>query len=242
MKIKIKSKFIIFFFLLAVGMSLLAQCPFGNNTKINCIKGCGRFIDQNNDGFCDNGKVEQLSENKKDTANAGISNTQTQKDTNNSVELRMPTKSYTPKEQNQKTEIQQQNVQTQETENITNFTIIEPNEENMQSPVPYPIISISICVLLLYVFTMMLVKTGRIRKITHRKIWNIVLLISFLLSCCDGFYLVLQLNYQWTMSLFPLLLKIHVWAGMVMALIGFIHILWHLTYFKRMLKPNREKK
>ena len=60
MKSTFKSKKMFFvsgitlFFLMP--FSIHAQCPFGE--KYNCLGECGRFIDENQDSFCDNGLIQ----------------------------------------------------------------------------------------------------------------------------------------------------------------------------------------
>ena len=46
------NKLIVLFSLLCLSVSIMqAQCPFGG--KENCKGECGRFIDENGDGYCD---------------------------------------------------------------------------------------------------------------------------------------------------------------------------------------------
>ena len=82
-------------------------------------------------------------------------------------------------------------------------------------------------------------RAGRIKRITHRKIWNSILLITFLMSCLLGFLLVIQINYDVLKSLYLLNLKIHVEFGIAMTLVAIIHILWHLTYFKKLIRTKK---
>ena len=73
------------------------------------------------------------------------------------------------------------------------------------------------------------------KKISHRKIWNCVLLITCLVSCLFGLYIVLAKMYDWSMN-YMTVLKLHVDFGIVMTIIAIIHIVWHWRYFKNMLK------
>ncbi|MDR1847457.1 MAG: hypothetical protein LBR17_05010 [Bacteroidales bacterium] len=227
-----KPKFVLIIILFISGFSGFAQCPFGNGTRVNCIHGCGRFIDENNDGFCDNGNVEQIVEQQKDTII-------TKSDTVKSKISPAITKKDIAEKTDSSLIIKGKQTETATSHNETSISVKQTEKEPVQTSVSYPVISISASVIALYFITLLMVKTERIKKITHRRIWNIILLISFLLSCIGGFYLVLQLNYHWSMGIFSLLLQIHVLSGLVMTLIGIIHILWHLTYFKRILKPNK---
>lgn len=79
------------------------------------------------------------------------------------------------------------------------------------------------------------------KKISHRKIWNILLLITGLVSCLLGFFLVIQINYNlkmdwlWTIKLY------HVQFGIAMTVIMVIHILWHTNYWKSIFNSKKNK-
>ena len=74
------------------------------------------------------------------------------------------------------------------------------------------------------------------KKITHRKIWNAILLITALMSCLLGFLLAVQLNYRFGMSWFSPILKLHVEFGIAMTIVAFFHVVWHLKYYKNLFK------
>ncbi|MDR0790314.1 MAG: hypothetical protein LBO06_05930 [Bacteroidales bacterium] len=221
-----KPKFITLLLFLAFGLASFAQCPFGNGTKVNCVYGCGRFIDDNNDGFCDNGSVEKAPETEQTEAIPNVEQPQIKKEQPQTKQQPAQTKQEQPQAKQEIPAINQQPPQ--------------PKNQETKTEKPYPLIEISAIVMLFYFLTMALVKLGMIRKITHRRIWNVVLLLSFIGSCFGGFYLVAQLNYRFNMGMFALYLKIHVWSGVVMTLVGLIHILWHLPYFKRMLSAKKQ--
>jgi len=69
-----------------------------------------------------------------------------------------------------------------------------------------------------------------ITPLTHRKIWNFFLLISFLVSGILGILLVLKVSYNWPLP-FPNSLFWHVEVGIAMATVAFFHLLWHWNYF-----------
>jgi hypothetical protein len=231
-----KSIFIFLVSCLAFSTIALAQCPFGNGTKINCVYGCGRFIDGNDDGFCDNGKVEIQTPIKEAENESSLESDKTKIQPTEIKKEKSLTKKEFAISTQELTQIQKDSLSPATNE------LAKPKSKPANAEKPYPLLLISAVVLICYCFTMLLVKLKKIRKITHRRIWNVVLLISFVGSCFGGFYLVAQLNYHFRMELFPLYLKIHVWAGIVMTLVGLIHILWHITYFKRMLSSKKEQK
>jgi hypothetical protein len=113
--------------------------------------------------------------------------------------------------------------------------VTPPSNPPAQEPL-YDLIFVSSITLGLYFLTLILYKRNIIKRIHHRKLWNLLLLLTFLVSCLFGFFLVIQLNYNVAMSAFKTLMYWHVEIGISMTIIAVIHILWHLTYFKNMLK------
>lgn len=221
------------FYTLAFGMlflmpfTLQAQCPFGE--KVNCTGECGRFFDENGDSFCDNGLVQ-----KEETITETIT-TQVEE-----VEPKQEVK-----KQEEKPVIQQEikleepiiTTQTQTEQIIVEKTEIQPEKKKTKKP--YNIILITSIVLLAYLLTFILVKAGKLKKLSHRKIWNVILLITFLVSCLLGFLLALQINYGFCMDWFRSFLKWHVEFGIAMTLIAVIHIVWHYKYYTTMISKKK---
>ena len=221
------------FYTLAFGMlflmpfTLQAQCPFGE--KINCTGECGRFFDENGDSFCDNGLVQ-----KEETITETIT-TQVEE-----VEPKQEVK-----KQEEKPVIQQEikleepiiTTQTQTEQIIVEKTEIQPEKKKTKKP--YNIILITSIVLLAYLLTFILVKAGKLKKLSHRKIWNVILLITFLVSCLLGFLLALQINYGFCMDWFRSFLKWHVEFGIAMTIIAVIHIVWHYKYYTTMISKKK---
>jgi hypothetical protein len=221
------------FYTLAFGMlflmpfTLQAQCPFGE--KVNCTGECGRFFDENGDSFCDNGLVQ------KEETIAETTTTQVEE--------------VKPKQEVKKTEpkpIVQQEIKVEEpiTATLTTTEQIAPikteiQPEKKKTKKPYNIILITSIVLLAYLLTFILVKAGKLKKLSHRKIWNVILLVTFLVSCLLGFLLALQINYGFCMDWFRSFLKWHVEFGIAMTLIAVIHIVWHYKYYTTMISKKK---
>jgi hypothetical protein len=102
----------------------------------------------------------------------------------------------------------------------------------------YIFIPILIISILLYVFTYILSKANVFSTVTHRKIWNILLSISFLFSVILGLFLVIRINYGILFYLPFNILYWHVEFGIVMAIISTFHVLWHLQYYKSLFKKR----
>lgn len=221
-------------------LALEAQCPFGG--KVNCHGECGRFTDENGDGLCDFGKIEKTTpEVKKDSAKTA------------------DTSERKPKAEQAKGDAKTQNAQTpaKTIHSITKEQDLESVEEQIEDntlaesetvsqtaqaasqsvkPKPYRVEAITLVCLSCYLLTYFLVRFKKMQKLTHRRIWNSVLLISFLVSCLLGFFLAVQLNYHLAMGVFTDILKLHVEFGLAMTIIGVIHVIWHLKYYLHIFK------
>lgn len=103
----------------------------------------------------------------------------------------------------------------------------------------YPLLEICALTLGLYFVSVLLVKFHLWKKQTHRKVWNVVLLITFLMSGVLGFFLVVQLNYHIAMSWIHSFMELHVLFGIAMAIVSVIHVLWHLKYYVNMFGRNK---
>lgn len=106
----------------------------------------------------------------------------------------------------------------------------------------YNFFPVSIILLLLYFFTYVLVKMKKLKLITHRKIWNWLLLLSFIGCALSGLLLVIKINYGLSWSFPKNLLFLHVETGIIMAIISIFHICWHwFYYFPKLFKKIHNK-
>ncbi|MBU0761465.1 MAG: DUF4405 domain-containing protein [Candidatus Altiarchaeota archaeon] len=87
-----------------------------------------------------------------------------------------------------------------------------------------------------YLGTLILSKRERITCLTHRRVWNVALLIAFLVSAVLGVLLVVRINYGIVFPQWINILYWHVEAGIAMAVISVFHILWHWQYFVCIVK------
>lgn len=100
----------------------------------------------------------------------------------------------------------------------------------------YHFVFIFLITLLAYLFTYFLSKTGKLSCYSHRRIWNIILLISFLVSGIIGLILAFSIDQKLSLSWYLPFLWLHVEFGIIMALVSIFHILWHLPYFRSLAK------
>jgi hypothetical protein len=122
---------------------------------------------------------------------------------------------------------------------------IEPSKTSVISQAKtganYYFLQIAVPLIILYLISYFLSKKGKIKIITHRKIWNIVLLVSFLAVAILG--IILTINIQYGLQIFDRAfeLKWHVEAGIVLVIVSVFHILWHIPYYKNILKYSNKK-
>lgn len=228
--------------------NLFSQC-FKN--KVNCSYGCGRHVDANNDGYCDytefTADILQKLNAKIDTQiNKNLPENDSIKKTVNKIKENISEKlifSHTDTCKG-KTNFNSSEKKIVESTVTLKSNIEEKNKDKtVSSPnnktKPYDLIFISFLTIILYITTLLLVKLGKLKKYTHRKIWNMSLLLTFIVSCIFGFFLVIQINYNILMPWLPTILYWHVEIGIAMTLISFFHIWWHLKYFKNIIKNNK---
>jgi hypothetical protein len=74
------------------------------------------------------------------------------------------------------------------------------------------------------------------KTLTHRKIWNVILLVACLVSALLGIVLTLNLDFDTNITLPFNMLFWHVEAGIALSVIAIFHVVWHWRYFAKMLK------
>ena len=98
-------------------------------------------------------------------------------------------------------------------------------------PITYLLIELLSVTLGLYFISILLVKIKLYKKITHRKIWNYILLITFLTAALLGLLIVVLINYQIRTDFYLTYLALHVDFGIAMSIVGIIHFIWHWNYY-----------
>ena len=236
--------------LIAGSFSFAAAQVVQDCGAIDCPGRCGRFIDQNGDGFCDRGRLsspapatqsttETADEKATETAKDNTKDAKGTKSTKDTKGAPAQTVKVEPKEVN--TENIAPSIEPTAEEVTEEETTIEEPADNTPQKKPYDLILISALTLGLYALTFILVKANVLKKTTHRKIWNTLLLITGLVSCLLGFFLVLQINYGWKMDWFWTVKYYHVQFGIAMTIVAVFHILWHMNYWKTLFKKRENK-
>ncbi len=103
----------------------------------------------------------------------------------------------------------------------------------------YHLISISILSGFFYLISWLAVQSGLLNKIYHKRFWNSVLLLSFIVSAGFGMFLVFQINYDWDIAIADDLTFWHVDVGIVLFWIAVFHIFWHLSYFGKLFRKTK---
>ena len=98
----------------------------------------------------------------------------------------------------------------------------------------YYVISTSLTVTLLYLISYFFYRIGYYSLQLHRKFWNLVLALAFILTATAGVFIALQINYKWNIPFIKEVLKWHVEFGIGLAITGLFHLIWHLTYYGKL--------
>jgi len=105
----------------------------------------------------------------------------------------------------------------------------------------YPLFPITILVILFYTLSWGLSRIGIVSKTNHRKFWNVLLLITFLTTWLIGLFMVVKINYKLEISFYEQLVGYHVWFGIGMAIVGIIHLWWHLNYYLHLFRSTKRE-
>jgi hypothetical protein len=119
---------------------------------------------------------------------------------------------------------------------LANNEVIEQNVLKIGSP--YNFIIIVLVTVFLYLLSYFLSRFNKISYITHKKIWNIVLLISFLVCGILSILLVLRLEYGISFIGRAFELFWHVESGIIFVIVSLFHMLWHFNYYKSYIKKK----
>lgn len=99
----------------------------------------------------------------------------------------------------------------------------------------YYFIPILIVLASCYAMTYGLARKKKITINQHHKVWNVILLVTFLVSGIFGLILAITISSSIRLSFYATLLFWHVEFGIAMAIISFFHIGWHWNYYKKIL-------
>jgi spermidine synthase len=96
---------------------------------------------------------------------------------------------------------------------------------------PYLVIPIGLVLLIMYSISLLFSRLDVISRPVHRRIWNYLLLATFLVAAVLGILMAVQVNYRMEVPWTEKVLKWHVNFGLAMSVTGIFHFLWHWQYY-----------
>lgn len=225
-----KIKYILISLNMVMATLAMAQCPFGNGTRTNCQYGCGMYTDDNNDGYCDNSIVNIDRASEADTSETIAD--EPESDVAAAPKVNAPTarQAAVPSIENEKDSVIIAEIP----------AAAQKVSSRASTSKKYHFWLITLLTLGLYALSFLLMKTGCLPKVYHRRIWNVLLLIVGLVSCVLGFILVIHLNYHFLGAGYITFLRCHVEAGIAMTIIALFHIAWHWQYYKHIFTKVKQ--
>lgn len=100
----------------------------------------------------------------------------------------------------------------------------------------YAFLPIVVITLSVYFFSYFLTKTKYLKFPKHRRIWNLGLLLVFLVTGIIGISMSFISSFEIDIEIPFWVKQIHVAFGTVWFIIAFFHFLWHKSYFKKAIK------
>ncbi|MCQ2285617.1 MAG: hypothetical protein MJZ76_01930 [Bacteroidales bacterium] len=218
--------FTIFLFSISLLKAQDWTCP-----QIDCPGQCGAFVDANGDGFCDHGQLSSAQQAPKEA-------TQKSEKANSDTQFhKKQTEKPIQEIENQSNEMKETDttVWTETSGQDTTEKGSAVSEQKKKQNNYYPL-QISLGTLILYLLTFILAKKEKIQTSTHRKIWNVVLMISATISGILGLIITYFCQYGYKPTCYRTIRLFHVEFGILLAIIAIFHIFWHLNYYKNIFK------
>jgi len=105
----------------------------------------------------------------------------------------------------------------------------------------YYFLPVALVTLALYGLSWILSARKKLKTLTHRKIWNVVLAFTMAGSALLGLVRILIKDYNWDINLPFNVIFWHVEISIVLAVVALFHIIWHWRYFTRLLGTGKSK-
>ena len=217
---------VVFLCLPLISLAQWNDCPYGKTDGSCEYPGeCGRYTDTNGDKICDHSQEKPVtnsaikSQNEETTVKNKISNKGVKNDS------KIVTEASDDLNDNKN--------------NIDNQETILGSKKIKQRQNKYPLWNIVLGLSVFYALTYFLAKKSVITMVGHKKIWNILLTISFLVLAVTSVLLIIQVNSGRVFYLGFNILHWHVISGIIMMTITFFHIGWHWRYYKSIFKIRK---
>jgi spermidine synthase len=102
----------------------------------------------------------------------------------------------------------------------------------------YHVVGTGSTAIILYLLSYLFYRTGFYSRNLHRKLWNTILALAFILTVSAGIFLALQVTYKWDIPFIKSILKWHVEFGVAMSFTGLFHLIWHFSYYTELFKKS----
>lgn len=222
---------------------LLATCSLASaqckDSAVNCTGDCGHYIDDNKDEFCDESVIDESLLQIKPTAVVNKGNaidTPARREenalppVNKSIEIHKKEPKRLPDETHNINKFQPKPA-------IEFFTSSIPVENDVRQhgkrkKSHYHFLPIAIPLIIIYLLLRWLSAVKKIKKTTLLRTWNILLLISFLVTAILGLLITVKIIYSFQLPYMKMIYIIHVDSGVAMAIISIFHLLRHWNYYK----------
>jgi predicted membrane-bound spermidine synthase len=96
-------------------------------------------------------------------------------------------------------------------------------------------------ILILYIISYIFCRIGYYPLSYHKKFWNSILALAFIVAAIAGILMALQITYKWDIPSVKTILKWHVEFGIGMAVTGLLHFIWHLSYFVNIISGENKE-
>jgi hypothetical protein len=205
--------------------SIWNSCPKG---KVNDTYpgDCNDYIDTNNDRICDRSQ----------SAPAATAAPKTNAASTTSVSSTLVDSSISSGSSGAASSVSAVNTAAVETD-VTAGTGHAAGTRNSSS---YYLIPIMAGLIAAYCLTWILSAKKIFKTLTHRKIWNVILLVSCMVSALLGIFLTFNLDFNTNITLPFNMLFWHVEAGIALGIVALFHVVWHWRYFAKMLKTANQ--
>ena len=188
---------------------------------------CGRYVDTNDDGICDHSQPYPGS----DDSNGILREIEEDSPISDGVSASILSAPNSANPVYSPANLEEASLVSEDKRTDANQNPVTSGRKQV-----YHLIPIIVALTLLYLLSHILSKKRVISVATHRKIWNVLLLVTFLGSVILGLFLIIRINFGLEIPLPFSTLFWHVEIGLAMGAISIFHLIWHWKYFVKMLK------